>query len=161
VVLLNPIDIVQMGALLLAFVWQRSLPDSRLAVIQPGVRIALGIAGFVWINLVAARAVHFYAGTSFPLSHVFESGAFQTTASILWTGIALALMGLGVRRLSRMTWLVGAALLGVVVVKLFTVDLANLDMVLRIVSFITVGLLMLVIGYFAPLPPARGKEAAP
>jgi uncharacterized membrane protein len=29
----------------------------------------------------------------------------------------------------------------------------------RIVSFVVVGLLMLVVGYFSPLPPAR-KEAA-
>jgi uncharacterized membrane protein len=42
-----------------------------------------------------------------------------------------------------------------VVVKLFLVDLAKVGGVERIVSFIAVGVLMLVIGYFAPLPPKK------
>jgi uncharacterized membrane protein len=40
-----------------------------------------------------------------------------------------------------------------VVVKLFLVDLASHGTVERIVSFVVVGLLMLVIGWFAPVPP--------
>jgi uncharacterized membrane protein len=46
--------------------------------------------------------------------------------------------------------------MAVVVVKLFIVDLAKLGGVERIVSFIAVGVLMLVIGYVAPVPP-RGR----
>jgi len=42
---------------------------------------------------------------------------------------------------------------GVVVVKLFLVDLSNVGGVERIVSFIGVGLLMLLIGYVSPVPP--------
>ena len=52
------------------------------------------------------------------------------------------------------TMLTGAALLVVVVIKLFLVDLSGIGTIERIVSFIGVGLLMLVIGYFSPLPPA-------
>jgi uncharacterized membrane protein len=51
-------------------------------------------------------------------------------------------------------WLAGAGLLAVVVLKLFFVDLASLDTLRRIVTFLGVGLLMLVIGYVSPLPPA-------
>jgi len=50
-------------------------------------------------------------------------------------------------------------LLAVVVVKLFAVDLSRIGSVERIVSFIGVGLLLLAIGYLAPVP-AR-KEHAP
>jgi uncharacterized membrane protein len=58
-------------------------------------------------------------------------------------------------------WLVGAALLAVVVLKLFLVELADTGGLYRIVSFIVVGLLLLVVGYFAPVPPAKdSKEAA-
>jgi uncharacterized membrane protein len=53
---------------------------------------------------------------------------------------------------------VGAALMGVVVVKLFLVDLSNVGTVERIVSFIGVGVLMLVIGYLSPVPPRLRME---
>ena len=49
---------------------------------------------------------------------------------------------------------------GAVVVKLFLVDLAGLGTVARILSFIVVGLLMLLIGYLSPLPP-RAQEGTP
>jgi uncharacterized membrane protein len=46
-----------------------------------------------------------------------------------------------------------------VVVKLFLVDLSGVGTVERIVSFIVVGVLMLVIGYLSPVPPKQ--EARP
>lgn len=49
----------------------------------------------------------------------------------------------------------GAALIAVVVAKLFFVELSNRGGLARIVSFIGVGVLLLVVGYFAPLPPKR------
>ncbi len=58
----------------------------------------------------------------------------------------------------RLIWIAGAGLMGVVVIKLFLVELSNSGSVERIVSFIVVGLLLLLIGYFAPLPPARYEE---
>ena len=60
----------------------------------------------------------------------------------------------------RLPWVVGAALLGAVVVKLLLVDLSGSGSVTRIVSFIGVGVLMLVIGYVAPLPAKEPRHAA-
>ena len=45
------------------------------------------------------------------------------------------------------------SLIGVVVAKLFFVELSNRGGLARIVSFIGVGVLLLVVGYFSPLPP--------
>ena len=53
----------------------------------------------------------------------------------------------------------GAVLMAVVVAKLFLVDLSGAGTVERIVSFIGVGVLMLVIGYLSPVPPK--EEAKP
>jgi uncharacterized membrane protein len=53
--------------------------------------------------------------------------------------------------------MVGAALLAAVVLKLLLVDLSGTGTLTRIVSFIGVGVLMLVIGYVAPLP-AKPEE---
>jgi len=41
---------------------------------------------------------------------------------------------------------------------LFLVDLSHVGTIERIVSFVGVGLLMLVIGYFSPLPPSAEKQ---
>ena len=67
-------------------------------------------------------------------------------------------MVVGNRLGRRELWLIGAALIAVVVAKLFFVELNNRGGLERIVSFIGVGVLLLVVGYFAPLP-ARTKEA--
>jgi uncharacterized membrane protein len=60
----------------------------------------------------------------------------------------------------RAVWILGATLLGVVVIKLLLVDMSNAGALNRIVSFLGVGVLMLVIGYVSPLPPARKNNAA-
>ena len=52
----------------------------------------------------------------------------------------------------------GAALLGVVVLKLAVNDLGNTGTVARIVSFIGVGVLLMVIGYLAPVPPKMLRD---
>ena len=53
----------------------------------------------------------------------------------------------------------GAGLMGVVVAKLFLVELGNTGTVARIVSFIAIGGLLLVVGYLAPAPPRRSESA--
>ncbi|MGZ5132555.1 MAG: DUF2339 domain-containing protein, partial [Caldimonas sp.] len=60
---------------------------------------------------------------------------------------------------ARMPWVVGATLLAAVVFKLLLVDLSGTGTVTRIVSFIGVGVLMLVIGYVAPLPAKEVPHA--
>jgi uncharacterized membrane protein len=84
---------------------------------------------------------------------LWASPLFQTTASVTWTLVALALMVGGTRLATRALWIAGSTLLAAVVAKLFIVDLAGIGTVARIVSFIVVGLLILVIGYLSPLPP--------
>jgi len=68
-------------------------------------------------------------------------------------------MLIATRRAIRPLWMAGAALLAVVVVKLFVLDLGSLAGLPRVVAFLGVGILLLVIGYLAPLPPAKASEA--
>jgi len=70
------------------------------------------------------------------------------------------LMWLSARRTRRLPWMVGAALLAAVVLKLLLVDLSGTGTVTRIVSFIGVGVLMLVIGYVAPLPTKGDRHVS-
>jgi uncharacterized membrane protein len=68
-------------------------------------------------------------------------------------------MVFGARRLTRWIWMIGAGLMLLVVAKLFLVDLGNTGTVARIVSFLGVGVMLLVVGYFAPAPPKALEEA--
>jgi uncharacterized membrane protein len=67
------------------------------------------------------------------------------------------------RRRLRTAWLAGAAILALTILKLFVVDLSNANTIARIISFIGVGLLVLLIAYFAPAPPLTNtaKPATP
>jgi uncharacterized membrane protein len=52
----------------------------------------------------------------------------------------------------RKAWLIAVAMLGVIVVKLFLIDLADTETIARIITFISIGLILLVTGYFSPIP---------
>jgi uncharacterized membrane protein len=157
--LLNPLDIGVGLALMAIALWLRDVPDlhrGRAAVPLA----ALAAAGFVWLNAMLVRGFHHYAGVPYHIDAWIESLAVQTGITLLWTATALVLMWLAARRGWRIGWIVGAALLALVVIKLLLVDLSGSGTVTRIVSFIGVGLLMLVIGYVAPLPAKEKSHAA-
>jgi len=79
--------------------------------------------------------------------------------SVFWGSLAFAAMVLGARRGHRAVWMTGAGLMGLVVAKLFLVELGGRGTVERIISFIAVGALLLVVGYLAPAPPRQREHA--
>jgi uncharacterized membrane protein len=105
------------------------------------------------------RSVHNIDGIPYNFAALWGSPVLQSTLSLTWTVLGSALMALAALKLRwRALWIAGAAALGIVVAKLFVIDLAGIGTVARIVSFMGVGLALLVIGYFAPMPP---RETAP
>jgi uncharacterized membrane protein len=48
-----------------------------------------------------------------------------------------------------------------VVLKLFLVDMSASGTIERIVAFLTVGILLSVVGYFSPIPPEDNLETLP
>jgi uncharacterized membrane protein len=155
---LNPLDLGQAFVLLVLFRYWRFLEGVRsdgFACIDPRVPLpALCALTFIWLNAVLLRTLHQWFGVSFELDELLQSTLVQTSLSIFWAILALVTMLLAARRQQRMMWLVGASLLGVVVVKLFLVDLSRIGSIERIVSFVGVGVLMLIVGYYSPMPPA-------
>jgi uncharacterized membrane protein len=155
---LNPLDLVQ--ALLLVVLirfwhWLRTEEGSRLSALDPrAVVVGIAVIGFAWLNALLMRTLHLWVGIPYELEAMMQSTLAQSALSLLWTLTALATMLVATRITARLLWLTGAALLVVVVIKLFLVDLSSIGTIERIVSFIGVGLLMLIIGYFSPLPPA-------
>jgi uncharacterized membrane protein len=160
--LLNPLDLAQFGALIALHTWlarirgadftPRILRSTTLAY------AAIGVGTFVWSNGVLLRTLHHWAGVPFYLDAMLRSMLVQAAFSIFWSVLALCAMLLATRYRVRALWITGAALMAVVVAKLFFIDLSNVGGVERIVSFIAVGVLMLVIGYFSPVPPRSAVE---
>ena len=162
--ILNPLDLAVLGAVLVIALWfiegrELAIPAFAIGTPATGYGLCAG-AAFVWVNAVLLRTLHHWAGVPFDLERMLRSDLVQTSFSILWTLIALGTMVLATRRGLRAAWLAGGALLLVVVAKLFVVDLSNVGTIARIVSFIGVGVLMLVVGYFSPVPPRIREEAA-
>jgi uncharacterized membrane protein len=157
--LLNPTDLTVALALVACGLWLTRVRQSDLAVPDwvDSRRWTLVLAGigFIALNTVWLRVAHHYAGVPWDAARLFESFLVQAGYSILWTVLALGLMVVAHKRLLRPVWMVGAGLLGLTLAKLFLIDLSNRGGSERIVAFIVVGVLMLVVGYFAPIPPAE------
>lgn len=161
--LINPLDLAIAFTLLAMLRWGlQSYRHDREAHIPfistiPARYLTYALAGsvFVWFNGILARSLHHWQGVPFNLHSMLGSMEFQAAISVMWSVLALAITVWATKKRNREVWFAGAALLISVVVKLFAIDLSSSGTVERIVSFLVVGLLMLVIGYFSPLPPRK------
>lgn len=157
--LLNLLDIAQLGVWSISAYWFyifRKNFDNTNRDILYGV---FGVLALILISVFFARAVHVYKEIPYLFSTLWDNLYFQTGLSLLWSAVAIILMLLSKRYSHRILWLAGFGLLILVVLKLFFVELASSGTIERIVSFIVVGVLLLFIGYFVPLPPVEDKES--
>ncbi len=160
---LNFLDLAEVFVLLVLMRHGRHIADTQRYPTLAGVdRSALiwsmAILVFVWLNAVLLRTIHHWAGVPFELEALFRSTLVQTSLTIFWGVLALATMFFATRKATRIVWYTGLALLILVGAKLFLIDLSRVGSVERIVSFVGVGVLMLVIGYVSPRPPVH-REA--
>jgi uncharacterized membrane protein len=150
--LMNPLELASVLVLLALLKWLAALGASR---VRPAVA---GVAVWFLVTMTVARCVHHWGQVPYDVDSLAASTTFQSALSIVWGIAGLAGMIVGARWLRRGVWLVGAALMTVVVAKLFLVDLGNTATLARVVSFLGVGVLLLVVGYFAPVPPRADGE---
>lgn len=157
--LLNPLDIALACALLLLLIWQRDISKhmDKLQRINP---LLAGAMAFALLNGMLLRTLYHWAGTPFQWASIFTNSTVQMSFTFLWSITAFALMLLAHKLAQRQLWIVGAGLMGIVVTKLFLLDLAQTGSVERIASFIGAGLILLVMGYFAPIPPTNKSMQA-
>ncbi len=160
----NPLEMLAVPLLAVAFAWRRAaaaeddhalrgLVDSRWA-------LTLAPAGIVAATMSVARTIHHWRDVPWEFVEMARSTELQAALSIVWAVIALSTMVVAVRRARRPVWMAGASFMGLVVAKLFFVDLSSLGAVTRVVSFLGVGALLVVVGYFAPVVPAATVEGA-
>ena len=155
--LLNPIEQAAVFALLMAAIWRR-----RVAALMPGVLSAITAVLWAlviwWLNGLLLRTLASIGDVTWSPDGLWESAFIQASVSIAWTIAALVCMALSARGGHRHVWFAGATTLGIVVVKLFLVDGARTSGLARAVAFIGVALLVLLIGYLAPLPPREQRQ---
>ncbi|NTY38140.1 DUF2339 domain-containing protein [Burkholderia diffusa] len=153
--LFNPLDLVLAVVYALAATWFVRARKLGWSFDRYRVELtsAAGATVFLWLNAILLRALHHWAGVPYEFGAMAESTLVQASVSVYWTVCALATTIWATRRGLRPLWFVGAALLALTVVKLFLFDLSHVTGIERIVSFIGIGVLLLLIGYFSPLPP--------
>lgn len=162
--LLNPLDVsVALCFASLALWWSWLSETQRTASWQFDWRVLIAIVAalvFLWLNAALIRSLHHNFGAPITVYGMSHSTLVQASLSIFWGVLGFAAMTLAARQHWRYVWIVGAALMIVVVAKLFLIDLSNVGTIARITSFLTVGALLLVTGYLAPLPPRTANQQA-
>ncbi len=146
----NPLDLTLALAL-----WALATWAARYTAIPEHVLYRwVGAGLFVALNGIVLRTAHHWGDIPWRLSSLLASKPLQAALTLTWTATALGVMYGATKRRLRPLWMLGAALLAAVVGKLFLVDLGALSGLPRVVAFLGVGILLLVIGFLSPLPPA-------
>ncbi len=163
--LLNPLDIT-LGFVFISLIkWWKSISlvptdDTRQNALfnKRSAAISFGLLVFLWLNFTVFRIAHHWFGVSYSGYALYNSSLVQTAVSILWALSGVFLTVFASRKALRVLWIAGGALLILVALKLFVIDLSELGSLARIISFLVVGALLTSIGYFAPLPDKQ-KDA--
>lgn len=156
--LLNPLELSHWLILGGLFAWWSRVGPGAQQVTTPA-KAVFGLTGLALLTGMVLRSCHHFADVPWDWDALFESRLTQAALSITWAASGVALMVLGHARAKRALWVAGASLLGIVVLKLFFIELADQGGLFRIVSFLSVGVLLLAVGYFAPVPPAKAEGA--
>ncbi|QND50019.1 DUF2339 domain-containing protein [Rhizobium lusitanum] len=106
--------------------------------------VAGAVMTFAWATLSVRR---FWQGEYIPFWNGFIQGELYSY-SVVWLAIGIALLWLGARLDARNLRIASAALVFVAVVKVFLIDMANLEGFLRALSFIGLGAVLIGIGLF-------------
>ncbi|HEY0210626.1 DUF2339 domain-containing protein [Acerihabitans sp.] len=156
--LINPLEESALFALLMLGWWLRRAWPGGAAMGY--LRLLVLVLAVWWLNGALLRILAWYGGLPWSVEGLWRSRLVQTSFALAWTFAALLAMLSARRAGSRTLWFCGVGVLIVTVIKLFLIDGAAGGGLGRAVAFLGVAILMLVIGYFVPLPPRRvtGKE---
>lgn len=135
----------------LAFYARGRRPQAYVTILA----IAAAIMGFAWATLTVRW---FWQGP-----HIAEWKGFLSaetyTYSVIWLIIGVGLLVLGSRLNARSLRLASAVLVLIAVCKAFLIDMSNLEGILRALSFIGLGAVLIGIGLFYQKVLARTSPA--
>lgn len=109
-------------------------------------RLALAFTGVATLLFISLQIRHFWSGT-IRLNVPAVSDGELYTYSAVWLAMAVAAVLGGAWKLGRDVYRAGMLLLTLVVAKLFLVDMAGLDGLLRVASFMGLGISLLTLSF--------------
>jgi uncharacterized membrane protein len=157
--LVNPLDLLEGFCVAAVIFWLLSLGKKRAGMPVPRkslVFVLADVSVFVWFAAILGRIVHYYGGV--PFRAVPGAGGFHLGLFILCSLYGIAHIIGGRRLLRRRVWIAGALLTVAAIAKLLLFDMADIGVPYRILSFFIAGVVLLFIGWAAPLPPARQAQ---
>jgi uncharacterized membrane protein len=120
---------------------------ARRRLATPGFRQILGayavVAGFAWITLQIRQ--YFHPGSMSLIGASFEDAELWSWSGA-WLAYGIALMVVGIRVGDRLLRLTALGVVGLVCVKVFLIDMANLTGLWRVLSFLGLGLALIGLG---------------
>jgi Predicted membrane protein len=156
--ILNLVDILQITALSLSFIYLKQQFEPQGGPAQIAVYF-FSFLFFLLLNLIIGRLVHHWGKVGFNIRDLWASDSFQASCAVFWAICGIAAMIRGHKTANRLLWLFGATLMAADLAKIFFVDLSRADALARIISFVAVGLVLILVGYFAPIPPGKYETA--
>ncbi len=109
-------------------------------------RRALLFSGLALFLFVSLQIRHLWTGNIRLNSPSFSDGELYTYSAV-WLAMAIAAVLAGASRLGRDTYRAGLGMLALVILKLFLFDLSDLEGLLRVASFMGLGLALLGISF--------------
>lgn len=107
---------------------------------------ALAVLVFAWCNFELWRAIDWLDETGVaPLAD--RANVKQVAISVLWSALGFGGVVFGFRRRTAAVRWVALALLGITLVKILVIDMAEVQAIWRILSFIAVGALLLGVSF--------------
>lgn len=154
--ILNPFDLVSL-AMLAGFIWLLNL-QLKSGLDQSIVAILM-VLSLLWLSsYILLRAMHFYLATPYNDLALWDNAAVQLSFTLLWVSLAFVTMSLASRKQLRPLWILGGSILCIVTLKLVLLDLSHVGTLMRVISFLGAGLVMLIIAYIAPIPDTQKDQ---
>jgi uncharacterized membrane protein len=130
---------------------KESLPEDELKIINPA--LFLGMNGLL-LWLLSSEIIDYFKAKLYQLASLerhtqlkhFEN-LRNTGLSVGWTLYAITILIIGILKKSVHSRFLAIFLFGIIIFKVFLFDTANLSSFYRFVSFITLGLILLLTGF--------------
>ncbi len=150
--LINPLEIGLLALFALLYLAARD----EFGQVSESAKYPLLVMAFWLLTAFTLRGVvQVYDPNLATIGHAFFNRTGQAALALIWSLAGCGAMLLGHARARRPVWFAGAALMGVVLVKMVLIDRHNLGELPGIFATLGVGALLATVGYFAPVPPAE------
>ena len=113
---------------------------------KPYVQLVAGLSLVSIIHYLTGMIRHAFSGDTISIIRNFPDNAELYSISAAWLALGIALLVLGIRSKRQDIRMASAIVIVLTVFKAFFVDMASLEGVLRALSFVVLGVVLIVIG---------------